>query len=423
MLSSLPQFFRLLICTTLLATPPVIAQTVGDVLPARPDGAMDLHHINTGEGNAAFCVLPDGTTLLIDCGFGYDLKRPAFYKAPRRPDESRTPGEWVGRYIQHFHPDGEKGALDYLVVSHFHSDHMGGVPELAQRIAIGHILDRGWPDYQQPPAFTGEPAEKYRAALQVEVEKNGAKVERFLPGRADQIVLRREPAKYPNFEVRNLAANGVLWTGQGTETRSRIPAGATPEENTCSVVLRLRYGRFRYYSGGDLTGTVNDQLVPGTTAAPAQLRAPVWRDMESALAWVTGPVDVLLLDHHGNSDGSNSFFLSVLQPRVAISNVWASRQVDVETLGRLQSEETYPGPRDLFTTNGMWPGRKEHLIKIYGEQGALRHIADLERLAATQGHIVVRVAPGGESFTVFVLDDSAETFRIKSIHGPYTPQP
>jgi hypothetical protein len=90
---------------------------------------------------------------------------------------------------------------------------------------------------------------------------------------------------------------------------------------------------------------------------------PLARDMESAIAWVTGPVDVAVLNHHGNSDGSNAFFLSVLRPRVAVANVWAARQVDPETLARLRSERIYPGPRDIFATNGMWDGRADHINK------------------------------------------------------------
>jgi hypothetical protein len=105
---------------------------------------------------------------------------------------------------------------------------------------------------------------------------------------------------------------------------------------------------------------------------------------------------VAVLNHHGNSDGSNAFFLSVLRPRLLVANVWAARQVDPETLARLRSERIYPGQRDIFATTGMWDGR------------------------ADQGHIVVRVAAGGMSYRVFVLDDSDETMRIKSVHGPYT---
>ncbi|MGV3660740.1 MAG: ComEC/Rec2 family competence protein [Prosthecobacter sp.] len=394
------------------------AQAVGELLPPRLDGGMDIHHINTGEGAAAYFILPDGTTMMVDCGDGGDIKRPPQYKAPRLPDESRPPAEWVARYIEKFRPAGD-GALDYLVISHFHSDHMGGVPGLGRLMPIRKILDRGWPDYGRPSAFTGEFADKYKAALKDQIERHHAVVERFKPGATDQIVLRKESAKYPGFEIRQLMANAEVWTGQGTQARSRFPATEEPNENACSTGFRLRLGPFDYYTGGD---------IPGVLTAEASLKTPLsagrgpvkeWRDMESPVAWVTGPVDVAMLNHHGGSDTTNAFFLSVLQPRVMLAQIWATPQVSPAVLQRLLSEDIYPGPRDIFTTNGLWPGRKEHLVATYGEEAALRHAAGLEKLTATQGHLVVRVAPGGATYQMIVLEDSDESFRIKSVHGPY----
>jgi len=81
---------------------------------------------------------------------------------------------------------------------------------------------------------------------------------------------------------------------------------------------------------------------------------------------------------------------------------------------------TRSNPRDIFATNGIWDGRADHIKQVFGESAGLRHLEDLKSLAADQGHVVVRVAPGGLSYRVFVLDDSDETMRIKSIHGPYT---
>jgi hypothetical protein len=203
--------------------------------------------------------------------------------------------------------------------------------------------------------------------------------------------------------------NGEAWTGEGAVVRARVGANEKYDENTYSAALRLRYGRFKYYTGGDLPGSPTDE-------------GPLARDMESAIAWVTGPVDVAVLNHHGNSDGSNAFFLSVLRPRVYVANVWAARQVDPETLARLRSERIYSGPRDIFATNGMWDGRADHIKQIFGESVGLRHLEELKSLAADQGHIVVRVASGGMSYRVFVLADSDETMRITSIHGPYASQ-
>jgi hypothetical protein len=43
----------------------------------------------------------------------------------------------------------------------------------------------------------------------------------------------------------------------------------------------------------------------------------------------------------------------------------------------------------------------------------------VDRIKGRQGHIVVRVSPGGADYRIFILDDSAESFRIKEVHGPY----
>jgi hypothetical protein len=147
--------------------------------------------------------------------------------------------------------------------------------------------------------------------------------------------------------------------------------------------------------------------------------APVWRDMESALAWVVGPVDVCVLNHHGYKDTTNAFFLSVLRPRVHIVPVYAASHPDVEVMRRLLSEQVYRGPRDIFLTNGMWEGRRPNMVELFGEADTSWLVERLAKVAASQGHIVVRVNPGGETYRVVVLDDRDERRSVLSIHGPY----
>jgi arginine repressor len=72
----------------------------------------------------------------------------------------------------------------------------------------------------------------------------------------------------------------------------------------------------------------------------------------------------------------------------------------------MQSTSTYPGPRDIFSTNLM-----QETKVVIGE--------GLDRLKSQQGHIVIRVNPGGKDFMIYILDDSAENFKIKTVHGPY----
>ncbi len=76
-------------------------------------------------------------------------------------------------------------------------------------------------------------------------------------------------------------------------------------------------------------------------------------------------------------------------------------------LARMMSAGTYPGPRDVFATNIM-----EETRTVIGPR--------VDGMKSRQGHVVIRVDPGGENYMIYILDDSRENFRIKAIHGPYT---
>jgi beta-lactamase superfamily II metal-dependent hydrolase len=368
------------------------AQTVGEPLPRWTPGTLDIHQINTGRGNAAFFMLPDGTTLLVDAGNGGNLPPRG---TPPRPDASRTPGEWIARYIAAMGAT----AIDYGYLTHFHVDHMNALVDVAGRVPIRKMLDRAWPDYNYPAAdhaeFLAPPFVEYRDFLRT----GATKPERFQPGRTDQIVLTREPAKFPDFQVRNVAANGEVWTGVGTATRRHFPPldgldrDDWPTENMCSQAIRISYGRFDYYTGGDMPGRPR----PGY---------PAWHDVETPVARAVGPVDVAVLNHHGNRDSTNAFLVSTLRPRMWVIPVWSSDHPGHDVLDRMYSTRLYPGPRDVVATNMI----EANKIVI----GPL-----LDRLASSQGHIVIRVAPGGASYQVIVLDDSAETYRVTKVLGPF----
>ena len=247
---------------------------------------LDIHQINTGTGDSGFYIFPDGTTMLLDAaGVNRTGEREPNYDSPAKPDRSRRAGEWVAQYIRRVHPEGERGALDYAALTHFHGDHMGtlmpdspksaigdykltGITDVGDLVQIRTMVDRGWPDYSYPAPSGGAMMLNYRAFLKWQTENRGLKVERFQPGRADQIVLRRDAKAYPGFKFQNIAANGYVWTGTGQETRNRFAEGILPSENNCSLAFRLSYGTFAYFNGGDMAG----HLPP--TAQQSGMRLP-----------------------------------------------------------------------------------------------------------------------------------------------------
>ena len=424
LIPSLPP--AVLVCFAISAASLIAAEgaVVGKPLPKWERGMLDLHQINTGTGDSGFYIFPDGTTMLLDAaGVNRTGAREPNYDAPPRPNGSQRAGQWVAQYIQRAHPEGRSGVLDYAALSHFHGDHMGtlmpdspvapsgaykltGITDVGDAVQIRTMVDRDWPDYSYPAPSGGAMMLNYRAFLKWQSEHRGLKVEKFQPGRSNQIVLRRDPKSYPTFKVQNIAANGYVWTGTREETRNRFPEGIAPSENNCSLAFRLSYGAFAYFNGGDMAG-----FLPGSAQA--------WNEMESAVAWVTGRVDVHDLNHHGTPDGANTFFLSVLRPRVHVLSTYAASQPGPDLLKRLLSERIYPGPRDVFMTNGVWPGRREHMVKLYGEPDTVWLLEQFGKMPGTQGHVIVRVEPGGGSYRVIVLDDSRPDGVIKSIHGPY----
>lgn len=409
-----------------VAALPVLASiaaepAAAEALPAWSEGYFDIHHISTGRGSSAYFVFPDGTTMVIDAG----ESDPAFVDSvrplkpfPPRPDGKRSAAYWIADYIRQFAPAGRPVRIDYALITHFHSDHMGtitpdkpmsrnggyrlaGITELAELLPIGTIVDRAAPFYDYPVDLRkcmlgsdGLGLSNYLAFVDYRM-KNGQAVTGLQPGALDQI---RPGRPVPGFHIRNIASNGIIWTGARDETHPYIPKGAVTDcrfdENPFSNVLTFAYGRFKYYTGGDIPG------VPNYTQ-------PWWRDVETPVSAVVGPVDVMLLDHHGNRDSVNENILRNLAPRVMVQQNWLSPQPGEEVVVRMASQGLYPGPRDVFAT-GMSPESREVIgpimDSIYKSYG---------------GHVVVRVAPGGDQYEVFVLNDTNDRREIVKRFGPY----
>lgn len=379
--------------------------------PWKP-GTLDIHHLAYGRGNSTFVLCPDGTTMLIDAGTTEDSTE---VSAPQRPNASIRPGEWIAAYIlRHMRAAGRR-ELDYFFLTHIHPDHLGdlgpgnpqsqggdfrltGVMDVAARLRIGKLIDRGFPDYAYPVPQSAPFALNYLKYVKYRRE-SGEACERLHVGRADQIRPMREPGRYPGFVIRNLAANGEVWTGVGDGTRRFFPDLQAlrkedyPTENMCSAAIRISYGKFDYFTGGDLTCDTEETDQP-------------WRDIETPVAGASGPVDVAVANHHAYFDAVGPSFVRVLRPRVFIVPSWYVAHPSILPLRRMLSQQLYPGDRDVFAMNVMAANRAVNNQFI-------------SKLKSVEGHIVVRVAPGGGEFQVIVCDNADDSDRVKGIVGPY----
>lgn len=374
-------------------------------LPPWTPGTLDIHQISTGRGNSAFFIFPDGTTMLVDAGAA--ANGTTFPGSDVRPNATKTAGGWIAQYVTRVM--GGTPHIDYAVLTHFHSDHMGqataeskpsaggaykltGITEVGDAIPIGTLIDRG--DAFLPPPATDPTIANYRAFIDAKHLRH----ETIRVGRADQIAMLHKPDA--TFEVRAVAANGDVWTGTGDDVRHIFPPldsiakEDTPSENMCSIGLRIRYGNFRYFTGGDMPG------VPDAGA-------PEWQSVERAVAKAIGPTDVHVANHHGSIDPESAEFLAALRSPVIILPAWSPTHPSQDALKRMLAKRLYPGPHDVFATTLREPAKES-----IGDR--------VKQLKAEHGHIVVRVAPGGATYSVYVLDDMSEAANVVATFGPYT---
>ncbi len=236
--------------------------------PSRKNPLL-IYAIDVEGGQATLLVAPSGASLLVDAGWptadGRDAQR-----------------------IQAVMADAGIAKIDHLLVTHFHHDHVGGVPELAKRVPVGEFLDHG--PNREDSQITRDDYAAYLAAIQ-------GKPRRILhPG--NTIVI-------PGLETIVLAADGEhIAAVPGIKPVPNPLCAAEPKwpsddtENARSVGILVRFGKFRFLDLGDLTKAKEIALV-----CPAN---PI------------GTVDLYLATHHGFNLSNAQAIVDALHPRAAI---------------------------------------------------------------------------------------------------------
>jgi hypothetical protein len=166
-----------------------------------------------------------------------------------------------------------------------------------------------------------------------------------------------------------------------------------PDENSCSIALRLDYGAFSYFTGGDLTAGTHDGRSP-------------WLDVETPAVKACGRVEVAVADHHGYFDACGPAFTRSLDAQAYIIPAWHVTHPGQAQLERLLCDWPSAKIRDVFSTE-LLPANK------------LFNSRWVRQLRSAQGHVVVRVEPGGSHYRIFAVDSTQEDGTISFASNLY----
>lgn len=411
------------------------APKVGEVLPAWEEGIMDIHFINSTTGESVFIVMPDGTQLLIDAASSTVATNSnanttnTGIRSRWDPTKTNTRGsQIIADYIRKCMEWTGNNQIDYFVTTHYDNDHIGGyttslpfsknsdtyraigAAEILDEFQVGKFMDRGYPDYNYPHATKHykDNVQNYIKAVKWHVANKGLNAEMFKSGVATQIVPKTDKYK---VKVQNISVNGEIWTGVGTNVDYTFPALSEivcanppeasntdncPPENACSCVMKISYGSFDYFAGGDLQYN-------GKSYFP-------WKNIELPCAQIAGRVEVMKANHHGVTNTNQADALKAHDPQNIVVCSWVDCHPRTNVLNTMIT--TLPNV-DVHITN-FWKGERPSGTddKVTDEEAA--------RVKCYDGHIVVRVTDGGKYYRVMTLEDVQGTMKVKKVTSRYT---
>ncbi len=180
---------------------------------------LDLYWIDVEGGAATLIVTPAGQSLLADTGNPGDRDAQRIYDVATKQAHLKK--------------------IDYVLITHFHSDHVGGAPALAKLIPIGEYIDHG------DSVETENPADRQRW----EAYQGIATGHRKSLAVGDKL-----PLKGVMSEI--VSSNGNVLSKGGKENSlcsSAAKKDPDPTENARSLGFKLTYGNFSFLDLGDLT--------------------------------------------------------------------------------------------------------------------------------------------------------------------------
>lgn len=333
------------LCGLIAFTHPPLAIAAPPAMGAKP---LQIYFVDVEGGQATLFVTPAGKSLLIDTGW---------------PDNN---GRDADRIVAAAKLAGIS-KIDFVLLTHYHTDHAGGVPQLAARISIGTFIDHGV-NRERTDGPPDGPTEQAWQAYQAVLAKDHNKRIIAKPG---------EVLPIPGIHAEVISADGALiekaLPGAGAanpvcESTTAGPADHT--ENARSLGVLITFGKLRILDLGDLTKDKERELM-----------CPVNK---------LGKIDIFVVSHHGWLQSDSPELVDAIAPRVAIMDNGAKKGGSPSVLDTIQKS---PGLENLWQLHYSDEGGDAHNV-------AAAYIANLSGAEDAGNYIKLTASPDG-SFAIY----------------------
>lgn len=327
--------FRKVLPFVLLATfsfVPMSAQAVRD---------LKIVFVDVEGGQATLFITPAGQSLLIDTGW---------------PGNNGRDADRIVAAAKH---EGI-AKIDYVLLTHYHDDHVGGVPQLVSRIPVGTFIDHG-PNREFDQGITEHGFAEYQKVI----SQGSSKRLTVHPGDVLPIQGMKVTVVSADGELLKRPLDDAGRPNEICKTTQQRPADQT--ENSRSLGVEITFGRLRVLDLGDLTWDKEVQLMCPTNRL--------------------GDVDIDIVSHHGWYQSSSPALVYAIHPRIAIMDNGEAKGGSPATF------ETYAHSASLET---LW--QLHYSTESGNKNSALAYIANLPGTDA--GYSLELTAKSDGSFEV-----------------------
>ncbi len=269
---------------------------------------LEVFFIDVEGGQSTLFVTPSGGSLLIDTGWGYHAYR----------DADRIVAIAKRAKIK---------KIDYVLITHYHADHVGGVPQLVAKMPVSTFIDHG--PNREDSNSTSHLYSEYQAAI--------AGSNHILATPGDKLPIKGLDVEVVSSDG-NLIGQPLPGAGQPNAFCSGVPQKATDAtENARSVGAVITFGALRIVDLGDLTWNKELELMCPTNKL--------------------GHADILVVSHHGIDLSNSPALVHALAPRVAIFDNGAKKGAAASAWDIVKSS---PGLEGIWQLHFADAGGTEH---------------------------------------------------------------